>query len=341
MPNKYKKQLGSRTYRNYSDEQLEKCLNEVKNKIKTQREAARAYGISRRTINYKLKDLHNSKIGRPDIFSTNEEKSFVDHIIVMSNYGFPIDKTDLRHIVKSYLDRIGRKVSVFKNNLPGLSWTANFIKRHKNLSIRLASNIKRTRAAIDKEILENYILNLKETLSGVLPENVYNYDETNLTDNPGQKKVLVKRGSKYPERICNTSKVAISLMMCGNAKGEILPPYVVYKAKGLWEPWTQNGPKNCRYNTSPSGWFDANIFQDWFEKTLLRHLKKNPGKKVVIGDNLSSHLSSYIIDICKKENIYFVCLPPNSTHLTQPLDVAFFHPMKVDWRKILSEWKKV
>jgi len=60
----------------------------------------------------------------------------------MSNYGFPIDKTDLRHIiVKSFLDRIGRKVSVFQNNLPGLSWTANFIKRHQNLSHRLVSNI--------------------------------------------------------------------------------------------------------------------------------------------------------------------------------------------------------
>lgn len=76
-------------------------------------------------------------------------------------------------------------------------------------------------------------------------------------------------------------------MMCGNAIGEMLPPYIVYKAKGLWEPWTQNGPKNCRYNTSLSGWFDANIFQDWFEKTLIHHLKKKPGKKVVIGDNLS------------------------------------------------------
>jgi len=115
--------------------------------------------------------------------------------------------------------------SVFQNNLPGLSWTANFIKRHQNLSHRLASNIKKTRAAINKDILQNYIANLKETLSGVLPENIYNYDETNLTDNPGQKKVLVKRGCKYPERICNTSKVSISLMMCGNAKGEILAPY--------------------------------------------------------------------------------------------------------------------
>lgn len=49
----------------------------------------------------------------------------------------------------------------------------------------------------------------------------------------GQTKVIVKRERKYPERISNSSKVSIGLMTCGNAIGEILYPYVVYKAKGL------------------------------------------------------------------------------------------------------------
>lgn len=108
----------------------------------------------------------------------------------------------------------------------------------------------------------------------------------------------------------------------------------------MWENWIQQGPKGCRYNSTTTGWFDANVFSDWFDKILVRHLKKKPGKKVVIGDNLSSHLTPYVIEQCKKENIYFVCLPANSTHLTQPLDVSLFHPMKVAWRKVLTDWKR-
>lgn len=81
-----------------------------------------------------------------------------------------------------------------------------FLKRYHDLSVRLASNIKRSRASINENILTEYIINLKEMITDVLPENIYNYDETNLTDNPGQKKVIVKRGCKYPERICNSSK---------------------------------------------------------------------------------------------------------------------------------------
>ncbi|KAI0222438.1 hypothetical protein LSAT2_026325, partial [Lamellibrachia satsuma] len=33
------------------------------------------------------------------------------------------------------------------------------------------------------------------------------------------------------------------------------------------------------------------------------------------------------------------CLPPNATHLCQPLDVCFFRPMKNKWRSILGSYK--
>ena len=33
-----------------------------------------------------------------------------------------------------------------------------------------------------------------------------NYDETNLSDEPGQKKCVFRRGINYPERVINFSK---------------------------------------------------------------------------------------------------------------------------------------
>lgn len=35
-----------------------------------------------------------------------------------------------------------------------------------------------------------------------------------------------------------------------------------------------------------------------------------------------------------------IFLPPNSTHLAQPLDLSFFRPLKIAWREILLKWKK-
>ena len=72
---------------------------------------------------------------------------------------------------------------------------------------------------------------------------------------------------------------------------------------------------------------------------MLPRLKRQVGKKLLIGDNLSSHISMAVIDSCKKNNIEFVCLPPNSTHKLQPLDVGVFAPLKKTWREVLTAHK--
>ena len=72
---------------------------------------------------------------------------------------------------------------------------------------------------------------------------------------------------------------------------------------------------------------------------FLPHTRRLPGRKVLLGDNLSSHFSRKVIQLAADNNISFACLPPNATHLLQPLDVAFFGPLKSMWRRILDSWK--
>jgi len=107
-----------------------------------------------------------------------------------------------------------------------------------------------------------YINNLKETLTNddgtmVEADRIFNFDETNISDDPGVKRCVFRRGVKYPERIQDSTKASTSLMFCGSAAGHILPP----------------------------------------------------------------------------------CLLRNATHLCQPLDVAFFGPLKRKWGGILDAWK--
>lgn len=128
-------------------------------------------------------------------------------------------------------------------------------------------------------------------------------------------------------------------MFACTGTGEILPSYTVYKALHMYDSWVIGGPPNSRYNRSKLGWFDSQCFEDWFLRVLIPFLKNKPGKKVIFGDNLLTHLILEGITMCSKHNFEFVFFPPNSTHLTQPLDVAFFRPLKVSWRKILTTWK--
>ena len=78
----------------------------------------------------------------------------------------------------------------------------------------------------------------------------FNYDESNLTDDPGKKKLLYRRGIKYPEKVMNPNKSSTTIMLCGSASGTLLPLYVVYRSEHLWDTWTQGCPKdlNCIFS---------------------------------------------------------------------------------------------
>lgn len=82
---------------------------------------------------------------------------------------------------------------------------------------------------------------------------------------------------------------------------------------------------------------DGANFEEWFLTIIVPWARSCEGPKLMIGDNLSSHLSQHVITKYEELNIRFVL--PNSTDKCQPLDVSFFGPMKREWRKIMEQHK--
>jgi len=297
------------------------------------------------TLSNKLNKKHGEKIGHPTVLTGAEELEIVKYMHTVSEWGFPFDYTDLRICVRTMLNKQGRKVEIFQNNLPSTDWARSFLQRHTAALVnRKCQNIKSVRSSVSAVEVTKYFDNMADTLKNpdgtlIPPSHIFNYDETNLSDDPGSRKCIFKRGVKYPERVMDSTKSSTSIMFCGAASGAMLPAYVVFKAEHVWSTWMEGGPKNVRYNRSKSGWFDMNCFADWFETVFVTCAKKLDGRKVIIGDNLSSHFSATVLKLASENDIQFVCLPPNSTHLLQPLDVAFYGPLKRMWRKVLDEWK--
>lgn len=136
-----------------------------------------------------------------------------------------------RITAKSYSDNKGVTVKKFgTNNLPGDDWARSLLKRHQIIGQRIATNISRVRADVSPTIINECFDNLKQVLENVPPDNIFNYDESNLQDDPGKQKVLFKRGTKYPVKVQNHSKSATTIMVCGSAAGTLLPPYIVYRS---------------------------------------------------------------------------------------------------------------
>lgn len=352
MPRDYKKKLGSRAYKSYNEEMLNKALEDVVEGRRTIRAASEAHKIPYGTLYNKYKGKFMKRPGAQTIFSESEEIAILKAAAKCGDWGYPLTSLDLRFLAKAYLDKQGRTVKKFSNNLPGVDWAYSLLKRHKeSFSQRVASNIKKARANVSRESLNTYFDNLEKIVKDIPSSHIFNYDETNMSDDPGQKLGIYKRGVKYPERVINHSKSATTVMVCGSADGVLLPPYIIYRSLHLYNTWKEGGPcgppccdKSCcsqgsRYNRTVSGWIDTVTFRDWFRTCFLPHAKKLPGRKVLIGDNLSCHLDTDVINLCQENNIDFICLVPHSTHLCQPLDVAFFRPMKSSWRTTLTNWK--
>ena len=157
------------------------------------RDASDLHGVKRGTLHIALKGKHQNAPGGMTVFSQTEELAFVKHLMVVSEWGFPMDEMDVRYLTKSYLDKQGRRVPQFKENLPGKEWSKSFMQRQRNfLNERLCQNIKKSRAAVSVEEIEKYVKNLKEILKDLPPSNIINYDETNLTDEPGKSKCVFK-----------------------------------------------------------------------------------------------------------------------------------------------------
>jgi len=322
---------------------IKNAIDAVRCKKMSIRRASEAFGIPKSTLcdHLNTKTLIKKPGGQP-ILNTDEESRLVEGLLKCSEWGFPMKCRDIQLVVKSYLDRLGKssnKRNKFNNNLPGKDWVELFLKRNNTLTLRFGENIKRVRAAVSTSVLNEYFDNLNEVLKDVPPDNIFNYDETNFVDDPGKKLVVVRRGTKHPEVIKDTSKTSISVMFCVSADGKMLPPYTVYKAKHIYPTWIEGGVDGAGYNRNDSGWFDMSMFEDWFITCFLPACHNLDGPKVIIGDNLASHLSLEVIQLCEKNNIHFVLLPPNATHLCQPLDVAVFRPIKRCWRNTLDTWK--
>ena len=340
MPREYTRKLGSRKYRDYSMETLNTALVEIKNG-KTAKSISKKYEIPYSTLQNKLKGRHINAVGAPLRLSMDCERILVVMLDTLTEWLVPVNDEEVKFIVKNYLD--GRELcdKIFKDNCPGRDWLRGFMKRH-NLTRRIADNVTRARVTtITSENLNVYFDHLQRELNGIPPTNIFNYDETNLSDDPGCKTVIVSRGRRRVQCIMEHSKQSTSVMFSGNAAGEYLPTMVVYKnaSSTTYSNWADGGPTNAIYDATESGWFDTRTFCRWFFEIFLPHASKVDGPVAVIGDNLSSHFSLAVITATIELNIRFITLLPCSTHLCQPLDVAVFRSLKRNWRKVLVRWR--
>lgn len=174
-----------RRYKSVSEDVIREAIGKIKRKELSITKASSQFNIPKGTLMNRLKNLHCKNVGSPTVFSPTEEKSLVEALLIVSEWGFPFTGANVRNLAKNYLDSMGRNITSFGDfNLPGKKWLQGFLKRNKaTLTLRTCQNLKTSKAKLSTDDVKNYFENLKTTLLDknnefISANRIFDYDET-------------------------------------------------------------------------------------------------------------------------------------------------------------------
>ena len=219
-----------------------------------------------------------------------------------------------------------------------VGWWDKFRRRHgEKLTVKAGESLSRARlAATDPDILDRYYDLLETTLleNNLIdkPMQIFNLDESGMPLGQKSGKIVGGRGEKHTYVATSGDKSQITVLACTSATGVALPPLVIFDRKGLNPQWTIGEVPGTTYGLTDKGWIDTGTFESWFTHHFLMYA---PAARplLVLLDGHSSHYGPAVIRLAAEENVIIFCLPPNTTHLLQPLDRSAFGSLKVYWKE--------
>ena len=89
---------------------------------------------------------------------------------------------------------------------------------------------------------------------------------------------------------------------------------------------------------SDEGWTDEELFMFWLKHFLNNAVPARP--LLLLLDGHSSHFKLSSIQLAEKEGVIILCLPPHTTHESQPLDCGVFGPLKKQWTQVCHDFQQ-
>jgi hypothetical protein len=109
-----------------------------------------------------------------------------------------------------------------------------------------------------------------------------------------------------------------------------LPPTLIFKGQNLNSGWIpDDSPPDWTFSTSNKGWTSDYHAYEWLTTRFEPLTRRNDGKRrLLVIDGHSSHYTTRFLAFCISKKIDLALLPPHTSHITQPLDIACFSPLK-------------
>jgi hypothetical protein len=145
------------------------------------------------------------------------------------------------------------------------------------------------------------------------------------------------KGSKNVWTKSITADFHLSVVAACSANGHVVPPTFILP--GVRVPRTILDTcvvENAAATTSESGFINEKLFLQWLCH-FSSHIPDSVERPVILCfDGFSSHVTIPVVEKASQLNVILLCLPPNATHLVQPLDIAVFSTFKKRLREAIQ-----
>lgn len=327
----------------WSENALQQAVNSVRNGMSVLR-ASQDYNIPRRTLrNHLLSGSTVKKLGRGSLLRKEQEEELCSRIFRLAEVGMPVTSRVLRRSVYTFVEENNIKHTFNKiTRMAGRKWMHLFYQRHPEIAQRRVQILNPARAQkLNRFIVADYFTKLENVLVNLelmnKPQQIFNMDEKGcrLTIHH-QQKVLSRRGVKRVHMIAQEHAENVTVVACGNALGQAIPPMILFKGKRKKDEWLDAMPPGTALEMTQKGSMTAVVFVTWMEHFVKY---KPPGKCLLIFDGASSHLDANIVVAAEAHEVTLFCLPSNTTHELQPLDKSVFRSFEHYWdEEVLQFW---
>jgi hypothetical protein len=311
---------------------IELAISDLKNgRIRSIREAARIYTVARTTLQDRMKGVPYRQIIRANghILTQSEEDSLVKWVLDLDRRGLPPRHSLVREMANYLLLQSGKQPV-------GKNWITKLIKRRPEIDSKFARKYNYERAKCeDPKIIQEHFDRVRNAISeyGILPEDIYNFDETGFAMGLCASAKVVTGSDRYaqPKLLQPGNREWVTAIEATNSTGWAIPSYIIFKAKkNVRLAWFDDLPSDWRINISENGWTTDQIGLEWLKTHFIPSINgRSMGTySMLILDGHGSHLTAEFDRTCTENKIIPICMPAHSSHLLQPLDVGCFAVLK-------------
>ncbi|XP_051156768.1 uncharacterized protein LOC127278881 [Leptopilina boulardi] len=299
-------------------------------------------------INYPIlrSNVSSSKEHYYKVFSTEQETALMNYLLKSSDLFYGLSTRDVQSLAFSFAKQLNLPMpkSWQENKIAGVDWLIGFMKRHTNLSLRKPQATSLARAtSFNRHNVSMFYKNLATVMDElkVLPQQIWNMDESGVTTVQRPDRVIAKRGVKQVGKLTSAERgQLITIALAVSATGSSIPPFFIFPRVRFQPRFLDGAPHGSTGAAHISGWMTADSFL-----MFLKHFQFCVGAskdqpKLLLLDNHDSHLSIQALDYCVEHGIHLVSFPPHCTHKLQPLDRSVFGPFKSAIGRSFDAWMR-